>query len=211
MDRGLFITFEGLDGSGKSTQIDKLRSWFEEQGLEVLVTREPGGTSVGEKIRELILDPANTDMTDMTEAYLYAACRAQLVRQSILPALSEGKIVICDRFLDSSVAYQGYGRMMGDTVGDINRPAVEGCIPDMTFLLRVTPDGGHERIEDRPLDRIEMQDMDFHQRTFHGYEEIAKKDPQRVKVIDAYGTIEEIHEQIVSEVRTLLCMDKEQS
>lgn len=202
--RGYFITFEGLDGSGKSTQIDRLAGYLEGAGYDVVLTREPGGTEVGEKIREIILDPANEDMTDMTEAYLYAASRAQLVRTLIRPAVEAGKIVICDRFVDSSVAYQGYGRMMGDQIRALNRFAVDGLMPDITFLLRVTPSGGHGRIGNRALDRIELQGMDFHQRTYEGYEALAQEDPRRVRVIEASGTVEEIHRAIREEIGSLL-------
>ena len=125
MSRGFFITFEGGDGSGKSTQIGILRDRLMEAGYDVILTREPGGTQISEKIRELILDPANSEMDDMTEAMLYAAARAQLVRQLIKPALTEGKVVICDRFVDSSIAYQGFGRGLGDAVGVINTYAVD--------------------------------------------------------------------------------------
>ena len=205
--RGLFISMEGGDGAGKSTQIRNIERFFAEKGLVVVHTREPGGTTIGEKIRELILDPANDSMDDMTEAYLYASSRAQLVRETILPALEEGKIVICDRFVDSSIAYQGYGRMMGDVIRQINLHAVEGCMPDLTFLLRVTPSGGMSRINSRELDRIELAGKDFHQRTFEGYEAVAANEPDRVKVIDAAGTIEDIHEQIFSYVKELLSLE----
>ena len=205
--RRLFISMEGGDGAGKSTQIRNIERFFAEKGLVVVHTREPGGTTIGEKIRELILDPANDSMDDMTEAYLYASSRAQLVRETILPALEEGKIVICDRFVDSSIAYQGYGRMMGDVIRQINLHAVEGCMPDLTFLLRVTPSGGMSRINSRELDRIELAGKDFHQRTFEGYEAVAANEPDRVKVIDAAGTIEDIHEQIFSYVKELLSLE----
>ena len=125
MNRGYFITFEGGDGSGKSTQIGILRDSLIATGYDVVLTREPGGTAISEKIRELILDPENGEMDDMTEAFLYAAARAQLVRQLIKPALEEGKVVICDRFVDSSIAYQAYGRGLGDAVGVINTYAVD--------------------------------------------------------------------------------------
>ena len=204
MSRGCFITFEGLDGSGKSTQIEKLKGILEAEGREVILTREPGGTDIGEKIRGIILDPSNTEMADMTEAYLYAAARAQLVRQLIQPALSEGKIVICDRFVDSSVAYQGFGRMMGESVKLLNSFAVDDCVPDITFLLRLKPQGGHARIAGRELDRIELEGMDFHQRTFEGYEKIASDEKDRVVVVDASGSIDEIHEVIRDKVRDFL-------
>lgn len=203
MNKGYFISFEGLDGSGKSTQINKLVELLKAAGKDVILTREPGGTPVGEKIRELILDPANDDMDDVTEAFLYASARAQLIRQLVKPALEEGKIIICDRFVDSSVAYQGYGRQLGSMVEEINSYAIDGYMPDLTFLLRLEPEGGQERISNRELDRIEMQAADFHQRTYEGYEAVAENNPDRVAVVNARDTIENIHEQIVARVRQL--------
>ena len=204
MNKGFFITFEGIDGSGKSTQIDLLNKWLLEQGCEVITTREPGGTNIGEKIREIILDPSHEEMDDITEAYLYASSRAQLVREVILPSVASGKIVICDRFLDSSIAYQGYGREMGNQVKLINSVAVESCIPDLTFYLRVEPDDGQERINDRKLDRIELEGAKFRQRTFDGYENIALEDNRRVAIINGNDSIENIHKQIVNKVRDLI-------
>ena len=204
MNRGYFITFEGIDGSGKSTQIELLREWLCEQGYEVITTREPGGTAIGEKIREIILNPKYSDMDDITEAYLYASSRAQLVRETILPSVASGKIVICDRFLDSSIAYQGYGRQMGDKVKIINSIAVEDCMPDLTVYLKVEPDDGQERINDRELDRIELEGSNFRQRTFEGYENIAASDDTRVTVINGKDSIANIHEQIVNKVCNLI-------
>ena len=152
MNRGFFITFEGGDGSGKSTQISILKESLIEKGYDVILTREPGGTDISEKIRELILDPENGEMEDITEAYLYAAARAQLVRQLIKPALEEGKVVICDRFVDSSIAYQGFGRGLGDAVGVINTYAVDDCMPDLTILLKLDPERGSSRIAGREHD-----------------------------------------------------------
>ena len=134
MREGYFISFEGGDGSGKSTQIQILREFLEERGYDVILTREPGGTPISEKIRSIILDKANSEMDDMTEALLYAAARAQLVSQIIRPALEEGKVVICDRFVDSSMDYQAYARGLGDSVKTINAFAVGDCMPDLTIL-----------------------------------------------------------------------------
>lgn len=204
MNKGFFITFEGIDGSGKSTQIDLLNKWLLEQDYEVVTTREPGGTNIGEKIREIILDPSHKEMDDITEAYLYASSRAQLVREVILPSVASGKIVICDRFLDSSIAYQGYGREMGNKVKLINSVAVGSCIPDLTFYLRVEPDDGQGRINDRALDRIELQDAKFRHRTFDGYENIASEDNRRVAIINGNDSIENIHKHVVNKVRDLI-------
>lgn len=204
MTRGYFITFEGGDGSGKSTQIALLRDWLEQAGYDVILTREPGGTRISEKIRELILDPDNQEMADMTEALLYAAARAQLVSQMIKPALAEGKVVICDRFVDSSIAYQAYGRGLGDAVGVINSYAVDGCMPDLTILLRLDPEKGSRRIADREHDRIEQAPDAFHRKVYEGYLELEKNYPERIFGIDASGTIDEIAEEIRNRVRAVI-------
>ena len=204
MTRGLFITFEGGDGSGKSTQIALLRDWLLQAGYDVILTREPGGTRISEKIRELILDPDNDEMADMTEALLYAAARAQLVSQLIKPALEEGKVVICDRFVDSSMAYQAYGRGLGDAVGVINTYAVDSCMPDLTVLLRLDPEKGSSRIADREHDRIEQAPDAFHRKVYEGYLELEKNYPDRIVGIDASGTIDEIAEEIQRRVRTVI-------
>lgn len=204
MTRGYFITFEGGDGSGKSTQIALLRDWLEHAGYDVILTREPGGTRISEKIRELILDPDNQEMADMTEALLYAAARAQLVSQMIKPALAEGKVVICDRFVDSSIAYQAYGRGLGDAVGVINTYAVDGCMPDLTILLRLDPEKGSSRIADREHDRIEQAPDAFHRKVYEGYLALEKAYPERIFGIDATGTIDEIAEEIRNRVRAVI-------
>lgn len=200
MNRGCFITFEGIDGSGKSTQINLLEKKLRDSGYDVLLSREPGGTDIGEKIRELILDPANDEMDQLTEAYLYASSRAQLVKQVIIPALDDGKVVICDRFVDSSIAYQGYGRQMGEIIEQLNRFAVDGCLPDITFLLRIEPEGTKSRMAGRELDRIELASENFHYRTFKGYDEIATKNPGRITVIDGRNSVDEIHEAIIAKL-----------
>ena len=185
MRRGLFITVEGPDGSGKSTQIEYLRDFFSERNMECLFTREPGGTAIGEKLRDIILDRNNREMCDMTEALLYAASRAQHVNQLIRPVLEAGGIVICDRFIDSSIAYQGYGRSLGDSVRLINELAVGDCMPDVTFLLELSPKEGKSRIEENGQDRLEQEKIEFHNRVFEGYEKIADLYPERFVRIDA--------------------------
>lgn len=204
MNKGLFITFEGGDGAGKSTQIGKLMKYLQLKGFDVVLTREPGGTDIGEKIREIILDPDNGEMDPVTEAMLYAASRAQHVSQVIEPAVKEGKIVICDRFVDSSIAYQGYGRKLGESVEIINTYAVREYMPDMTFLLKLKPQAGSNRISGRDKDRIELEAQSFHQTVFEGYEQLEKRFPERIVGIDASGTIEEIEFEIRKHIDKLL-------
>lgn len=204
MNQGYFITFEGGDGSGKSTQIGRLKSYLENKGYAVILTREPGGTDIGEKIREIILDPNNKEMSDVTEAMLYAASRAQHVAEVIKPAIEAGKIVICDRFIDSSIAYQGYGRGLGDSVSIINSYAVDKYMPHKTFLLKLKPQAGSRRIEGREKDRIELEAQTFHQTVFEGYEALEKEFPERIVGIDASRTIEEIEAEIRKHIDELL-------
>jgi dTMP kinase len=204
MKQGLFITMEGPDGSGKSTQIDAIKRFFEDRGESVVLTREPGGTQISEKIRALLLDRENSEMNPMAEALLYAASRAQLVAQVIKPALDSGTHVICDRFVDSSIAYQGYGRDLGDSVAVINAYAVNGCMPDATFLMKLNPEIGKSRIKTSDQDRMEMEKLEFHNKVFAGYEALEKEFPDRIVGIDATRNIEEISEDILSHVERLL-------
>lgn len=204
MREGYFISFEGGDGSGKSTQIQILREFLEERGYDVILTREPGGTPISEKIRSIILDKANSEMDDMTEALLYAAARAQLVSQVIRPALEEGKVVICDRFVDSSMAYQAYARGLGDSVKSINAFAVGDCMPDLTILLKVNPQVGSSRIGNRERDRIELASSDFHKKVYEGYLQLEKLYPERIVGIDAADTIENISGIISERIAGLL-------
>lgn len=203
MKQGLFITMEGPDGSGKSTQIEAIRRFFESKGDDVIITREPGGTAISEKIRALLLDRENSEMDPMAETLLYAASRAQIVAQLIKPALEKGTHVICDRFVDSSIAYQGYGRGLGDSVSIINAYAVNGCMPDLTFLMKLNPEIGKSRIKAEDHDRIEMEKIDFHNRVFAGYEALEQEFPDRIVGIDATRNIEEISEEILSHVERL--------
>ena len=204
MREGYFISFEGGDGSGKSTQIQILREFLEERGYDVILTREPGGTPISEKIRSIILDKANSEMDDMTEALLYAAARAQLVSQIIRPALEEGKVVICDRFVDSSMAYQAYARGLGDSVKTITAFAVGDCMPDLTILLKVNPQVGSSRIGNRERDRIELASSDFHKKVYEGYLQLEKLYPERIVGIDAADTIENISGIISERIAGLL-------
>lgn len=171
LDRGIFISVEGGDGSGKSTQLSNIKEYLDSRGYDSLFLREPGGTSIGEKIRDILLDCDNSEMSGMTEALLYAASRAQIVNEVIIPALSEGKIVVCDRFVDSSIAYQGYGRQMGECIMEINKFAVGECMPDYTLFLDISPEDAAERIETRneAKDRMELETESFHTRVYEGY------------------------------------------
>ena len=202
--QGLFITFEGPDGSGKTTQIQLLQKYFQQKGLRCLLSREPGGTEIGEKIRTLLLDKAHTEMDFAAEALLYAAARAQHVAQVIGPALRRGEVVICDRFVDSSIAYQGYGRQLGEVVAQINRFATGELCPDVTFFMQLAPEKARERIKARKCDRLELELLAFHQRVFAGYQQLEQAEPQRIVAIDASGSIEEIHEIICERMEALL-------
>ena len=199
MKQGLFITLEGGDGAGKSTQMNNIEKYFNERGYTCLRTREPGGTSIGEALREILLSPATSKMTDVAEMMIFAAARAQHVRELIRPSVEEGKIVICDRFVDSSIAYQKYGRELGDMVVQVNDIAIDGLLPDITFWMDINPEAGRERIgmrEDSSLDRLEREKMDFHYRVYDGYQELCERYPERVKRIDATRSIEEMRDEI---------------
>ncbi len=200
LGRGIFISIEGPDGSGKSTQIENIKDYFRKKGIDYVFTREPGGTAIGERIREIILDKGCKEMDYMTEAMLYAAARAQDVAQVIRPALGAGKIVICDRFVDSSIAYQGYGRKLGDAVTIINGYAVGECIPDLTFLMKLDPRVGKHRIKEELRDRLEAEKEAFHMEVYKGYLELEKRYPDRIFGIDASGSIEEIKRKIYAKL-----------
>lgn len=209
MRKGVFISIEGPDGSGKSTQIANIKHFFAERNMETVYTREPGGTAIGERIREILLDRNCTEMDYMTEAMLYAASRAQHVAQVIKPALAEGKVIVCDRFVDSSIAYQGYGRNLGDAVRIINEFAVAGCMPDVTFLMKVDPEVGKDRIQRRVTngqeeDRLDAERAAFHEEVYRGYLALEEMYPQRIVGIDASRGIDEIKEEICSKLEEVL-------
>ena len=199
---GLFITFEGADGSGKSTQLRFLAEYLEEQGVAVVRTREPGGCPVAEKIREIVLGVGN-EMDAVTEAMLYAAARAAHVREVIKPALDAGCVVLCDRFIHSSLAYQGYGRELGvSLVAQINAPAVDNCMPDATVFINITPEKAFERMnENKVYDRLESEDIAFHQRVYDGFTELSKGSD--IISVDARGTKQETHAIILQSLMPL--------
>ena len=195
--QGVFITFEGPDGSGKTTQINFLTDYLVKKGFNVLNTREPGGTDISEKIRSIILDPDNSEMDDMTEALLYAAARAQHVSQLIKPALEKGTIVISDRFMDSSIVYQGFARGLGDCVRVINEYAVQGVQPDLTFFMNLSAEDGIARAEKRQkLDRLEQESIDFHKSVYEGYLKISEYYKDRYVNIDASLSVDDVFAQI---------------
>ena len=203
--KGIFITLEGGDGAGKSTQIDNIKTYFEERGYSVLLSREPGGTHIGEKLRDILLDRSNSEMDPVTEMLVYAASRAQHVSELVRPALEEGKVVICDRYVDSSIAYQGYGRELGDDVAKVNRIATGGLTPDITFWLDIDPEEGKRRAKnDGELDRLETENMDFHYRLREGYKALHEAEPERIKVIDASKSREEMKQRIYEQLDKLL-------
>lgn len=192
---GIFITIEGPDGAGKTTQRDLLKSYLEEKGYDVLITRDPGGNPVSEAIRGVLLNREFTEMGYMTELLLYAAARAQLVEENIKPALLAGKAVIADRFVDSSAVYQGIGRGLGvDTVYGVNEFALQGVKPDMTFLMDLDAGEGIARKKNQAeLDRMESEKLEFHQRVAEGYRRLADEYPDRIIKIDATLPIDDIH------------------
>jgi dTMP kinase len=194
MKPGLFITVEGIDGSGKSTQIDLMKDYIQGKGFDVVLTREPGGTKISEKIRAIILDLENSEMGAITEMLLYAAARAQLVSEIIKPAIENGKIVICDRFIDSSYVYQGFGRGIDlDIIKNVNDEAMGGIVPDITFFFDVNPEIAlKRRISATGMDRIEKEKMEFHFRVYSGYKKLASLYPQRIKLIDGSKSVEEV-------------------
>ena len=195
----MFVTFEGLDGSGKSTQAGLLRARLEADGLEVVSTREPGGTELGEKVRELVLHGGH--VSPWAEALLYAAARAQHVGEVIRPALDRGSSVVCDRYLDSSVAYQGVARELGlERVLDLNLAAVGGLLPDRTFLLALEATQIVGRLR-RDHDRLERESVDFHARAAAGYRELAVRFPERIVVLDATRSADELAEVLYGALR----------
>ena len=210
MARGKFITFEGGEGCGKSTQVKRLKEALEREGVKVLLTREPGGTWLSEEIRRLIKDQATDAPCDRSELLLFLAARAQLVRNVIRPALEAGTWVVSDRFSDSTLAYQGYGRGLPlDILRDMNDFACEGLKPDLTLLLEVSPETARTRMRRREAatnteaDRIELAGDEFHARLRKGFEELAKAEPWRILTIDANGTVDEVWEAVWTSMKRI--------
>lgn len=199
MKKGLFIVFEGGEGSGKSTILDKIYNWMKEENIECIKTREPGGIKIAEQIRAVILDTENTEMDGRTEALLYAAARRQHLVEKVIPALNGGKIVLCDRFLDSSLAYQGFARGLGvNEIYEINKFAIEGNFPDISILFDLDPQVGLDRInknKDREVNRLDLEEMDFHNKVREGYNNLLKTNKNMVK-IDASKPIDEVFQEV---------------
>lgn len=195
---GLFITFEGLDGSGKSTQITLLAEALRERGYDVLTTREPGGTDLGEAVRAILLDAAHRRMTPRAEALLYSAARAQLVHEVVRPALAAGRIVLCDRYVDSSLAYQGYGRgLVIEDVLTLNMWATDCLFPDLTIALLLEEPDRVARVEHGATpDRLEAEDAEFFGRVAAGYRRLAADHRHRIRVVDAAGTVDEVQARV---------------
>lgn len=198
---GKFITLEGGEGSGKTTVIGKIGKYFDNLSIPYMLTREPGGIEIAEKIREIILDPSHTAMDARTEALLYAASRRQHIAEKVDPALEQGLTVICDRFVDSSLAYQGYARGLGmDEVWSINQFAIHNRLPDITFYLDIDPQVGLARIaanRGREVNRLDLEALPFHQKVREGYHLIAAKFPDRIVVIDASKEPEAVEKEII--------------
>lgn len=201
----MFITFEGSDGSGKSTQIQLLEDYLRKNGQDVQLTREPGGTDIGEGIRQVLLDMAHEKMHARTETLLFNAARAQLIEQEIRPALSGGKVVLCDRFADSTVAYQGYGREQD--IEELKRLisfATGGLSPDLTLYLDLPPEEGIRRKLADYQNRLDVQGLSFYRRVEAGYREMIAQEPQRWVVINAGRSLEEVHQEVVRAVQDKL-------
>ncbi len=203
MEKGLFITLEGADGCGKTTQLNLLKEYLTNRGYEIVVTREPGGKGLGEKLREILLN-YDGEVSDRCEAFLYLADRAQNIDTIIKPAINSGKIVLCDRHTDSSVAYQGYGREQNiDNINMLNELAVNGVHPDLTIVFDIDTETSMERVG-AEKDRLESAGIEFHKRVRNGYLEIAKKNPQRIKVVDASQTIEDVQRDVIKIIEGVL-------
>ena len=201
MKRGYFITLEGPDGAGKTTQLIRLAQKAAEMGIPAIQTREPGGTPVGDAVRQILLDPAYKEMVPLTEVFLYAAARAQLVHQIIEPALAGGILVLCDRFIDSTLAYQAYGGQMDfNFVLQTNLQAIQGRLPDRTFVLDVAPEQGFARRNPEAADRIEQKSLAFHHDVHRGFLDIAKHYPERVMIIDGTMTEDQVFAAIWNDV-----------
>ena len=202
LNQGVFITFEGPDGSGKTTVSQQVFEGLKNRGYEVIYTREPGGIDIAEQIRAVVLDPKNTAMDVKTEALLYAASRRQHFVEKILPALNQHYVVLCDRFIDSSLAYQGFGREIGmENILKINEFAIEGHYPDLTLYFDLSAEEGLKRISDRTyLDRLDQESTSFHQRVVEGYHQVLHHFPHRIMAIDATQALELVVDEALKQV-----------
>ncbi|WP_339230772.1 dTMP kinase [Oceanobacillus sp. FSL K6-2867] len=201
---GFFITFEGGEGAGKTTILQLIAIRLTDMGYDVITTREPGGINISEKIRDIIHDPDHTEMEERTEALLYAAARRQHLVEKVLPALEKGKIVLCDRFIDSSLAYQGYARGLGiDEVFSINQFVIGDCMPDLTLFFDITPKKGLERIaanKDRERNRLDLENLEFHEMVYEGYQILKDKFPDRIQTIDADQSMDVVEQAVLDRI-----------
>lgn len=208
MKKGLFIVFEGGEGTGKTTAIDEIYNWIIEDNFKCIKTREPGGIKISEQIRQVILNKENKTMDGRTEALLYAAARRQHLVEKVIPALEEGLIVLCDRFIDSSLAYQGYARKLGiEEVMSINRFAIGEYMPDLSILFDLDPKIGLERIssnEHREINRLDLEKIDFHERVREGYNVVYEKNRERIIKIDAQKSKENVINQIKNILKPII-------
>lgn len=208
MKKGIFITMEGPDGAGKTTVIGMLAKKLEEEGYQVLLTREPGGSEIAEQIRNVILDKKNTLMDPRTEALLYAAARRQHLVEIVIPALEKGYIILCDRFVDSSLAYQGYARGIGmEEVFSINSFAIDGVMPKLTIYFDIEPEMGLKRInqhKNREVNRLDLEALEFHQKVREGYYKIIEKNSERICKIDASNPIERVLKDVEDKVKDII-------
>lgn len=205
--KGIFITFEGIDGSGKTTQIELLNSFLKQSGFDVVLTREPGGTNIGDKIREILLDSKNIQMSYRAETLLFLASRAELVSKVIQPSLNQGKIIICDRFFDSTIAYQGIARQLGaEKILDMSLWATENIIPDLTFLLSIDVWECENRIKNgkKKKDRIEKEEIDFKSKIQEGYMQLAGENKKRFVIVDGCLDIESVFAVVKSNTLRVL-------
>ena len=200
MGKGLFIVFEGGEGSGKSTMLHRVAEWLRGVNIECITTREPGGIKISEDIREIILDKDNTNMDSRTEALLYAAARRQHLIEKVVPAINDGNIVLCDRFIDSSLAYQGYARNLGiDEIYNINKFAIDEYMPDLTLFFDLNPEEGLRRINNdnnREVNRLDLEKMDFHYKVREGYNILLERYKNRIVRIDASKSIDEVFNEV---------------
>lgn len=200
--KGYFVTLEGGEGSGKSTQLKLLEDYLDKGGYDVIYTREPGGTPISEEIRKILLGGKNVEMSDETEALLFAAARAQHIKEKILPAIAEGKTVVCDRYVHSSLVYQGYARGLGEFVEKVNSYALENCMPDVTIFFDITPERAFARKGGADADdRLEQSGIDFHRRVYDGYVRMAEKFPDHFVRVNADRGIDEVFAEILDTLR----------
>lgn len=208
MSKGIFITLEGGEGSGKTTMITRLSDYLKEKNIPYLVTREPGGIEIAEKIRSIILNPDHTAMDARTEALLYAAARRQHLVEKVIPALEEGRVVLCDRFVDSSLAYQGYARGIGlEEIRSINLFATEDVTPDITIYFDIDPEVGLARIaanQEREINRLDLENRLFHDKVRAGYLKLVESEPERIKVIDASLSPDEVFCSLIANLGCVL-------